>query len=499
MGIEWEGDELALRVNPMQGADEKPLRPGRWDVVVVEPAGRVRPVEVAEPGPLAAAAASARFDLGRRGTYVVALVAGGTPARAGLWFEVRVEPGSEWFGVVGEDGEPVLPQASSRLPRPIRRLLVATRARGFQLMFNLFRLAAFRNGRRILFTSDSRSDLGGNLGLVYRRMVERGLDRRYDLMTLFKPGIRAARSWRDRFRMPWLLARADVVVLDDYQPAIYRVQDRNVKIIQLWHAYGSFKTVGYSRVGKPGGPDPWSRVHRNYTYATVGSHNDVAHYAEAFGIPERRVVPIGVPRMDEFVLSSRDPAGRDRAYEAVPEAAGRRTVLFAPTFRGSGAKSATYDLSRLDLAAIHALCVDRDAVFVIRLHPFVAERAEIPDELRDRVVDATDRPVETNDLLLITDLLVTDYSSIVFEFATLRRPMLFFAYDLDDYVATRDFYVPYEEWVPGRIVRTFPELLDAIRRDDYGADKVDAFVERNFDHLEGGSADRIIDRLILAG
>ena len=65
------------------------------------------------------------------------------------------------------------------------------------------------------------------------------------------------RSLRDRLRLPWLLARADVIVIDDFQPVIYRIGlDPDVRIVQLWHASGAFKTVGYSRVGKPGGPDP---------------------------------------------------------------------------------------------------------------------------------------------------------------------------------------------------------------------------------------------------
>ena len=75
--------------------------------------------------------------------------------------------------------------------------------------------------------------------------------------------------------------------------------------------------------------------------------------------------------------------------------------------------------------------------------------------------------------------------------------MLFFAYDLDEYIATRDFYVPFETFVPGRIVRTFPELLDAIRRDDYQVDKVAAFAARHFAHHDSGSTDRVIDQLVL--
>ncbi|HEU4671362.1 MAG TPA: CDP-glycerol glycerophosphotransferase family protein [Candidatus Limnocylindrales bacterium] len=512
----------------MQGPDAVPLPPGRWDVVLADGSRGVRPLIVADPGPIATPSSRAQFPVGKRGTYVAQPAVDG---RGRLALEVRLDPPSdrvpgspdepaEDAGLDGDDGGAdvdaggeVVAAAHRTASRAslagdrARRLLWAlagppigwARPRAFQLAFNLFRIAAVRNGRRILFTSDSRSELGGNLKLIHDRMVERGIDRRYELMTLFKPGIRARRTWRDRFRLPWLLARADVVVVDDYQPVIYRVQDRDVKIVQVWHAYGSFKTVGYSRVGKPGGPSPWSRVHKNYTYATVGSHNDVPHYAEAFGIPERRVVPTGVPRMDEFVAASRDPGRRGAVYDAVPEAVGRWTILFAPTFRGSGARTATYDTSLLDLAALHDLCVEKNAVFVIRLHPFVADRFAIPPDLADRIVDATDRPVETNDLLLATDLLITDYSSIVFEYSTLRRPVLLFAHDLDEYVSARDFYVPYEEWVPGRIVRSFPELVDAIRREDFGSERLDRFVERSFDHLEGGAADRIIDQLILNG
>jgi CDP-ribitol ribitolphosphotransferase len=102
-------------------------------------------------------------------------------------------------------------------------------------------------------------------------------------------------------------------------------------------------------------------------------------------------------------------------------------------------------------------------------------------------------PIETNDLLFAVDLLVTDYSSIVYEYSILGRPMLFFAYDLDDYVASRDFYEPFESFVPGRIVHTFDELLDAIRREDYQLEKVGPFARRHFDHLDGGSTDRVID------
>ena len=133
----------------------------------------------------------------------------------------------------------------------------------------------------------------------------------------------------------------------------------------------------------------------------------------------------------------------------------------------------------------------------MKMHPFIREPAPIPDGLRDRLVDGTRTTMDVNDLLFAVDLLITDYSSIVFEFSTQLKPMLFFAYDLEEYVASRDFYVPFEEFVPGRIARHFHEVVAAIERDDYEAEKVMDFRSRHFDHLDGGATDRVIDELIL--
>ena len=360
-------------------------------------------------------------------------------------------------------------------------------------------LIARRNGRRILFTSDSRADLSGNLKLVYDRMVERGLDQEYELRTLFKPSIVDKRRFRDRFLLPWILKRADVVVIDDYQPVIYKADfDPDVKIVQLWHASGAFKTVGYSRIGKDGGPGPWSRAHKNYTHAIVSSEADAPYYAEAFGIPESRMIPTGIPRMDRYFDPDLRAAGRQAAYDAFPMAEGHKTILFAPTFRGNGPRDAYYDHAWLDFAALHALAVELDAIVILKLHPFIREPLAIPKAYGDRLIDGTASSVDVNDLLFIIDLLITDYSSIVFEYSTLDGPMLFYAPDLEEYIVGRDVYEPFETFVPGRIVRTFDELLDAIRRGDYEVEKVAAFAHRHFSHLDGSSTDRVIDEILIA-
>lgn len=478
--LRQSGSAVTIHWNVMTGGpDQMPLEPGRWRLE-----WRTDPL-AARPG---AALQPVRFDLAR-GAYAATP---GIDPEGTFWLDITLDLMDPSQVARRRPGNPVVQLA--------RRSISIVRKAVFRAAYRVARRLAHRRrgGRRILFASDSRAALGGNLQVVHDRMVARGLGETCELLTLLKASITEQRSFRDRLRMPWLLATADVILVDDYIPVVYRLDDPDTRIIQLWHASGAFKTVGYSRVGKPGGPSPFSRIHKNYTHAIVSSDHDVPFYAEAFGIPESRVVPTGIPRMDRFFDEAARAEGREAALSAFPAARGRFTILFAPTFRGETPRTATYDATLIDYAALHALALEKDAVVIFKMHPFVREPLAIPEPFRDRLIDGTATAIDVNDLLFVVDLLVTDYSSIVFEFSTLGRPMLFFAYDLDAYVAERDFYVPFEQFVPGRIVRTFPELLDAIRRGDYEADKVADFARAHFAHLDGGSTDRVIDELVIA-
>lgn len=326
---------------------------------------------------------------------------------------------------------------------------------------------------------------------IFERMTERGLDREYEILKMPPRRVRSVRDW---LRLPWLLARADTIVIDE---DAFEIQHSDTRIIQLWHASGALKLIGYSRIGKPGigawrQLGAWSRKYKRTTYAIVSGEHDVPLFAEAFGIPEERVIPTGHPRMDRFFDEAYRAQAREGTLAAFPEARGRRLILFAPTWRQTTGGRA-YDLGVLDFARLHELCVEKDAVFVIRLHPTVQHPVEIPERYRDRILDGSSGVMDAPDVLCATDLLITDYSSIILEYSLLGRPMLFFAHDLEDYVENRDLYMPYEEFVPGRIVRTFDELVDAIRREDYDTARVAAFARSHFSHFDSGATDRVID------
>ncbi len=387
---------------------------------------------------------------------------------------------------------------TKKLFRKIFSPLINTVLRfGFFTVYNVTKLLTHHKGNRLVFCSDSRADLSGNMQNVYDRMIERGLDRQFKISFVLKESVKARRGFFDKFRAPFLLARADIVIIDDFNPTIKQLKFKPyVKVIQLWHACGAFKTVGFSRTGKPGGPFLTNTNHRAYTHAIASSSHVARFYCEAFGMRPESVLPTGVPRTDIFFDEEYKKATTDALHEAIPQTVGKRVILFAPTFRGKGAKTGHYPLHSLDMHALADLCRRTNSVFIFKMHPFVKDEVYIPDEFSDVLIDESAER-EINNLLFITDMLITDYSSVIYEASILDIPMLFYAYDLQEYISSRDFYEPFEGFVPGRIVSTFDELIAAIESGECEQEKVKPFCERNFEYRDGGSTDRVIDWLIL--
>ncbi len=374
---------------------------------------------------------------------------------------------------------------AARDPRPV----------GYTIRFlsKLMRRVIGSPGNRILFASEMRPRIEGNLLQVRDRMIERGLDARYDFTYSFR--LPESSSTLGTLRLIYRLSTADIILVDDYFGVLeYLYVPDHVKVIQLWHAGVGFKSIGYSRFGKYGSPK-LHNAHRRYTYAIAGSAELKSVYAEAFGIEEAAIVPTGLPRIDTFLDPELAAAAVRRFHEQHPDLAGKRIILFAPTFRGRGIRDAYYDYDQLDFERMYRLCGD-DTVVLFRMHHFVADPPPIPDEFCDRLIDAAEFG-DTNDLLQVADILITDYSSVIYEYSLLRRPMLFFAYDREVYAATRGFHHDFEDTAPGKVCDTFDELLDAIERQDFELGKIDEFVAHNFDHVDTGSTDRVIDWLIL--
>jgi CDP-glycerol glycerophosphotransferase (TagB/SpsB family) len=148
----------------------------------------------------------------------------------------------------------------------------------------------------------------------------------------------------------------------------------------------------------------------------------------------------------------------------------------------------------MELFDINEVCdtLGEDYAIIIKHHPFILEKHPIPEEFADRVIDLSEN-TEINDLLFISDMVITDYSSLVFEASLMNIPMLFYAYDLQSYIKSRDFYFDFKLYIPGKICTSLYTLLDAIKKEDFEAERIERFRDMFFDNLDGNSSQRIAD------
>ena len=209
-----------------------------------------------------------------------------------------------------------------------------------------------------------------------------------------------------------------------------------------------------------------------------------------FGIEEDALIPTGLPRMDKVIDKTENDRRRTEFYELYPELKEKKIILFAPTFRGVNAKEAYYPYDKLDMKRIYDMC-GSDYVFIFKMHPFVKDRPPIPEQYSDRIKDLS-MAGDVNDMLPVVDILITDYSSIIYEFSTFRKPMLFFAFDQKSYSVIRGFQSDYDDFAPGKICTSFDEVEKTIKNKDFQLEKVDRFVSENFDYLDSGATDRFI-------
>ncbi|NEB18306.1 CDP-glycerol glycerophosphotransferase family protein, partial [Streptomyces coelicoflavus] len=207
----------------------------------------------------------------------------------------------------------------------------------------------------------------------------------------------------------------------------------------------------------------------------------------------------GSPRNDVLVNSGPEDGRRVRERLGVPD--GHTVVLYAPTrreYRRGGL------VERLDVARL-AADLGEDHTLLVRLHPSLATgpaRGLGLSELHRRgvVVDATDEP-HVEDLMLASDLLITDYSALMFDYALLDRPILIHADDWGPYAATRGTYFDVTEEAPGHVSRSYRELAWLLAsgawRDEEATRLRSAFRARYCEYEDGRAAERVVRTLFL--
>lgn len=287
-------------------------------------------------------------------------------------------------------------------------------------------------------------------------------------------------------------ATAEYVFLCDYYlPAASCCKRPETKVVQLWHSCGLMKKIAHD-TGQDIPKGYRGDMFGNYTYLTLSAQVCVPVHARALRIPEERIFATGVSRTDNYFDEEWNRSCRDAFYESYPQARGKKIALWAPTFRGNAAMPR---LEGLEAVRRAAGALSGEWYFVIKAHPHVDAHEKI-----------SNCEIPTEELLPVADLLISDYSSVMFDFLLYRRPIVLFAPDLEQYERERGFYIDYHE-LPYPIVKTGEELERAVEhcgRELSGealigaeeakkkAERIDRFREKYVGACDGHATERIL-------
>lgn len=291
-------------------------------------------------------------------------------------------------------------------------------------------------------------------------------------------------------RQVFFIATSRAVVLDSYCIAVSLLGSRIcVPVIQIWHALGNMKKFGYTALDTEEGHSSRTarlmHMHEGYDAVAVSSHTFASDLAAGFNVSTDIVFEAPLPRTDLLLSDENRAAQRDAFFAEHPEARGRKTIVYCPTFR----KKQPINESAAMEALIGTIDFERYNL-VFKPHPVSTQVIDDP-----RVISVDDPAI---DPLFSADYVISDYSTVIYEAGLLGVPIFLYAYDWDDYHEKRSFNIDLEREVPTLFTADAVEIVDAIEHDRFDHDAFQTFVARNIALPQGVSCTEYLSRKIIS-
>ncbi|MES9881125.1 MAG: CDP-glycerol glycerophosphotransferase family protein [Sedimenticola sp.] len=335
---------------------------------------------------------------------------------------------------------------------------------------------------------------GGNTRPLLEQSARYGLrgvwlTGRPEILALGRENVFSIRSLRGL----WLGARAGAVLLThslgDFSPLYFG--SRRVRLYNLWHGM-PIKRIARAdpRFPKRSYARSFGREMGRYRAMFATSPAMVRLFEESFALPAERIRITGQPRTDAL-LSGATPDLTGRYDPPLP--AHRRRILYCPTWRDEEPVQLFPFVDR-DLEAVQRFLQEREALLFVRTHPNDPGRL---DGRQGRILPMqADVVAEVTDTLRSFDVLVTDYSSVYYDYLLLDRPVIFLPYDLERYTRSPGFFLPFEEIVAGARPDTQAGFLSALGRalDQPEAESAERHRVRQlvYTHVDAGATERVL-------
>lgn len=289
----------------------------------------------------------------------------------------------------------------------------------------------------------------------------------------------------------WTFIRAEVVITSHNQLAPFSSSDKQI-FVSLGHGI-YFKTMGYMKPRthlnkkerkKRLSTMEYNRKSINIMAATSGTCKTML--ASCYHLEGDKVKITGLPRMDDLFK----PDNTKVKNKWFPDVSYDKLFIFMPTHRKNEEGNLKEGESMIeaflnkDLSEFYEMLENQNAVFLIKLHPFefnlIPELSKKLLNKRVSIVEADQmEDLSLYSLLGTTDCLITDYSSVYFEYLALNKPIIFVNTDLEEYENSRTMLLtPYKEWTPGSFVKSLSELTTEVANISNGKDDYQDFRER---------------------
>ena len=236
-----------------------------------------------------------------------------------------------------------------------------------------------------------------------------------------------------------------------------------------------------------------------WTYLLSQSPYATEKFRSAFQY-DGEVLELGYSRNDILVNHQNDTNYINKIKNNLSLPKNKKIILYAPTFRDNAKKVGNKFTMNLKIDFKKFISeVSDEYILLLRLHVLVKQNTKELEKYKDRIIDVSEYS-DIQELYLVSDMLITDYSSVFFDYANLKKPILFYAYDLEEYRDDlRGFYMNYDEEVPGPILKTEKQLYHAINNiDNYVLayqNKYTNFIRKYLPKDDGSATSRIIRKV----
>lgn len=353
----------------------------------------------------------------------------------------------------------------------------------------------------VFFESFFGKSYTGNPKYIYEKMLEMGLDKKYKFVWAY--------SGEDKDIIP-----GNPIIVDRFEPGdyykylalsrywvnniifpIHKKRDGNV-YLQTWHGT-PLKKLGYD-ITIPGpeveGRQNFFNESRNWDYLISSNAYSTEIFRRAFKY-EEEMLEMGYPINDIFFKDNEEFVKSLKSKLGIADE--KKIILYAPTWKDDEQNESWehYFNLEIDLERLYKEISD-EYVILLKMHHLVSENLVIDEKMKNFAIDLSGYD-DIQELYILSDILITDYSSVFFDYAHSKRPILFFVPDLNHYISNvRGLYLNMEKELPGPLIKDNDELIDIINNideveKDY-KDKYNEFYERFCSLCDGKSAERII-------